>query len=106
MGRDQGIRCRWRFFGQILLISFRDAGPISCFPVQTTAASQPGGGEQSTAVEAVIPSLASYHLACFLGACPLIRIMPTVSTIYGTVSRNCGIYCSFARAHGDLWTSS
>ena len=41
-----------------------------------------------------------------LGACPLIRIMPTISTIYGTVSRNCGIYCSFARAHGDLWTSS
>ena len=42
----------------------------------------------------------------FLGACPLIRIMPSVSTIYGTVARNCGIYCSFARAHGDLWTSS
>ncbi len=70
------------------------------------------------------PATASYHLEQLvaggllqvipqgrhryyrLGACPLIRIMPTISTIYGTVSRNCGIYCSFARAHGNLWTSS
>ncbi len=62
-------------------------------------------GLQRGMIPNLSPGLAA-TLTCRRGACPLIRIMPTVSTIYGIVSRNCGIYCSFARAHGDLWTSS